>query len=150
MQVNSQMRYQLEPDLSADEFVAVLRQSTLAERRPVDQPDRIQGMLDQADLILAARLDGHLVGVSRALTDFQFCTYLSDLAVVLDHQRTGIGRQLIQRTHRAAGLHTTLILLAAPRAASYYPHIGMECHESCWIIKPTRDTMDDQAGSDTP
>ena len=49
-------------------------------------------------------------------------------------QRQGIGRTLIRLTHDAAGLHTTLILLAAPLAREYYPHIGMQAHDSCWII----------------
>jgi predicted N-acetyltransferase YhbS len=91
-------------------------------------------MLANADVILTARLDGRLVGVSRAITDFAFCTYLSDLAVDERHQKQGIGRELIRRTHEAAGEHTTLILLAAPKAQLYYPHIGMTKHESCWII----------------
>ena len=64
--------YQLEPDLSTAEFIAVLVKSTLGERRPVDDPARIEGMLRQADVIVTARLNGQLVGVSRALTDFQF------------------------------------------------------------------------------
>jgi predicted N-acetyltransferase YhbS len=59
---------------------------------------------------------------------------LSDLAVDEMHQRQGIGRELIRRTHEAAELHTMLILLAAPKAQTYYPHVGMERHESCWII----------------
>ena len=87
-----------------------------------------------ADVIVTARVDGLLVGVSRAITDFSFCTYLSDLAVDEQFQGEGIGRELIRRTHELAGLHTTLILLAAPKAMSYYPHIGMSKHESCWVI----------------
>ena len=71
-------------------------------------------------------------------TDFAFCAYLSDLAVDEGRQRQGIGRELIRRTHEAAGLHTTLILLAAPKARSYYPHIGMTKHESCWVIAADR------------
>jgi GNAT superfamily N-acetyltransferase len=126
----------IEKQLSADEFIDLLRRSTLAERRPVDQPGRIQGMIDHADLIITARLDEKLVGVSRAITDFNFCTYLSDLAVDEAFQKHGIGRELIQRTHRAAGLHTSLILVAAPKARTYYPHIGMAAHDSCWIIPP--------------
>jgi hypothetical protein len=27
-----------------------------------------------------------------------------------------------------------LILLAAPKAVDYYPHIGMQQHPSCWFI----------------
>jgi GNAT superfamily N-acetyltransferase len=129
--------YQLEPDLSSAEFIDVLVRSSLAERRPVDKPDTICGMLTRADLIVTARAGELLVGVSRAITDFCYCTYLSDLAVDQAWQRQGIGRELIRRTHEAAGLATTLILLAAPAAREYYPHIGMQKHESCWIIPRT-------------
>lgn len=129
--------YAQEPALPAGEMIDLLHRSTLAQRRPVDEPGIIQGMIDHADLILTARLDGQLIGLARALTDFSYCTYLSDLAVDQAFQRRGIGRQLIHQTHQAAGLHTTLILLAAPQARTYYPHIGLTPHDSCWIIPRT-------------
>jgi predicted N-acetyltransferase YhbS len=122
------------PDLGPQEFVDLLVRSTLAERRPVDEPETIRGMLEHASIIITARLDGRLVGISRAITDFSYCTYLSDLAVDREQQRRGIGRELIRLTHEVAGLNTHLILLAAPLARSYYPHIGMQPHQSCWII----------------
>ena len=128
--------YQLEPELSTDEFIDVLVRSTLGERRPVDDRERIESMLKNADLIVTARSNGRLVGVSRAITDFAFCTYLSDLAVDESCQKQGIGRKLIERTHEAAGLMTRLILIAAPKARSYYPHIGMVPHDSCWMRDP--------------
>lgn len=127
--------YDLEPDLASDEFVDLLYRSTLAERRPVSEASTIAGMLASADLLLTARLaDGKLIGISRAITDFSYCTYLSDLAVDVAFQRRGIGRELIRRTHEAAGAHTMLILLAAPKAETYYPHIGMRQHQSCWVL----------------
>src|SRR5713101_7626847 len=126
--------YQLEPQLTPAEFIDVLVRSTLAERRPVDRPDVISAMLERADIIATARIDGRLVGVSRALSDFSYCTYLSDLAVDQAHWKQGIGRELIHRTHVAGGPHTHLVLVAAPGARTYYPHIGMEPHDSCWII----------------
>lgn len=128
------IEYSVDPQLCPDEFVDVLERSTLAERRPVDRPEIIAGMLAHADVTVTARADGLLVGISRAITDFSYCTYLSDLAVDERFQGRGIGRELIRRTHASAGLHTTLILLAAPGARSYYPHIGMQQHDSCWII----------------
>jgi predicted N-acetyltransferase YhbS len=128
--------YQLEPELSADEFIDVLIRSTLGERRPIDDRERIDLMLRNADLIVTARSNGRLVGVSRAITDFVYCTYLSDLAVDGTCQKQGIGRELIERTHQAAGLKTRLILIAAPKARSYYPHIGMVPHDSCWVRDP--------------
>ena len=122
------------PDFTPEEFVDLLVRSTLAERRPVGEPGTVRGMLEHAGVIITARVAGRLVGVSRAITDFSYCTYLSDLAVDRDHQRHGIGKELIRLTHEAAGLGTMLILLTAPLARTYYPHIGMNPHDSCWII----------------
>jgi len=136
--------YQLEPDLAPAEFIDLLVRSTLAQRRPVQDSAAIRAMLAHAGVILTARVGGKLVGVSRALTDFGFCTYLSDLAVDETHQRRGIGRELIRRTHEAAGRHTTLLLLAAPMARDYYPHIGMAKHDSCWILAGQPRAEDEQ------
>lgn len=129
------IRYRQEPDLTAEEFYDVLRRSTLLERRDVPFPETFAAMLRQADLVLTARTEsGLLVGIARALSDFSYCTYLADLAVDQDFQRRGIGQELLRRTHEAAGLHTSLILLAAPAARDYYPKLGMTRHDSCWII----------------
>lgn len=131
--------YDLEPNLSAEEFVDLLVRSTLAERRPVHDAQTMAGMLANADILATARSpDRLLIGVSRAITDFSYCTYLADLAVDAAFQRRGIGKELIRQTHQAAGNHTMLILLAAPKAQTYYPHVGMRRHESCWIIDPRR------------
>ena len=122
------------PDLDVAEFIDVLVRSTLAERRPVSDHDTIRAMLTHADLIVTARVGGLLVGISRAITDHSFCTYLSDLAVDAKYQRLGIGKELIRLTHEWAGRKTTLVLLAAPKARGYYPRVGMQPHDSCWII----------------
>jgi predicted N-acetyltransferase YhbS len=133
--------YRLEPDLPAEEFRAVLVASTLAERRPVSDLPRLERMLRHANLIVTARDDGgggRLVGISRALTDFSYCCYLSDLAVDVSYQRQGIGKRLIEETHRAAGELTTLLLLAAPAAETYYPAIGMQHMPQCWSFARKR------------
>jgi len=131
--------YALEPDLTAQEFRAVLIASTLGERRPVDDLPRLTRMLREADVIVTARDGGRLVGISRALTDFSYCCYLSELAVDVAYQRRGIGRQLIAQTHRYAGVElVTLNLIAAPNAEAYYPRIGMKQRPSCWTISRKR------------
>ncbi len=129
------IRYADEPALAVDEFIDVLRRSTLAERRPVDDRGRIARMLENADIRLCARdASGLLVGVARAITDFAYCCYLSDLAVDLAWQRRGIGRQLIRRVHAVAGSEAQLILLAAPKAMGYYPHVGLKRSERAFTI----------------
>jgi predicted N-acetyltransferase YhbS len=127
--------YRSNVKISADEFIDLLQRSTLAERRPVNDKDRIQKMLDHGNVIITAWYKNTLVGVSRALSDFSFCCYLSDLAVDEKFQKQGIGKTLIDETHKTAGLHTVLILLAAPAAAQYYPKIGMERFTDCFIIR---------------
>jgi predicted N-acetyltransferase YhbS len=129
--------YQLEPQLSTEEFRQILVASTLAERRPADDLERLTLMLRNADVILTARDGDRLVGISRAITDFAYCCYLADLAVDRDYQRQGLGRRLIEETHRTAGERTRLILLAAPAAETYYPKIGMEHMPRCWSLPRT-------------
>ncbi|GAA5137292.1 GNAT family N-acetyltransferase [Prosthecobacter algae] len=133
--MSQEIDYQIEPSLTVSEYIAVLQSSTLAERRPIDDVPRMDRMLRQADIILTARCQGDLIGIARTLTDGSYSTYLADLAVAQSFQGRGIGRELIRRTHEAAGLHTNLILIAAPGARTYYPHIGMAAHDSCWIIR---------------
>lgn len=92
---------QQEPQLTAEEFLAVLERSGLAERRPVGAPERIAEMLAHANLIITARDGGKIVGVSRSVTDFAYCCYCSDLAVDRGYQGRGIGRQLLEATKAA-------------------------------------------------
>ncbi len=126
--------YARESDLSADDFRALLIASTLGQRRPVDDLDRLERMLRNADVVIAARDAGRLVGVSRAITDFAYCCYLSDLAVDAAYQRQGIGKRLIAETRAAAGESAMLILLAAPAAEHYYSHVGMTHMPACWAV----------------
>jgi ribosomal protein S18 acetylase RimI-like enzyme len=124
--MNEPILYGLEPQLRPDEFISVLVRSTLAERRPVKEPSRIEKMLKNADIIATARTaEGLLVGVSRCVSDFSFCCYCSDLAVDRAFQGRGIGRRLLDESARAAGEYAHFVLLAAPKAVSYYEHIGM-------------------------
>lgn len=122
-----------EPTLRVEEFRALLVDSTLGERRPVDRPETLAKMLAHANLIVAAREAGRLVGVARSLTDFAYCCYLSDLAVARSLQRQGVGRRLIEATLAELEPGAKLILLAAPAAVDYYAKVGFDRHPSAWI-----------------
>lgn len=125
--------YQIENHLSVEEYICVLIDSTLGERRPVDEPDRIAKMLEHANLIVTARDQGKLVGVARSFTDFVYCTYLSDLAIDQKYQKQGIGKELLRFVKKETP-KAKLILLAAPKAVNYYPHIGMTQWEQCYTL----------------
>jgi len=127
--------YRTGNDVGLDQMIELYVDSTLGERRPVDDRERMGRMLEEADLVLTAWDEAKLVGISRSITDWVYCTYLSDLAVRADYQGRGIGRELVRRT-RAATPQATVILLAAPKAVDYYPKIGMTRHESAWVLWP--------------
>lgn len=128
--------YRIENRLDPDEFLDVLRRSGLAARRPVDEPDRIRGMVENANLAVAARDSaGLLIGVARSVTDFAYCCYLSDLAVDVAWQKKGIGRELIRRTRDSIHPKALLLLLSAPAAMDYYPRIGMEKLDTCFAFR---------------
>ncbi len=128
--------YAQEPGLDPAEFIDLLHRSGLAERRPVRDEHRVGRMLANSQIVLAARAgDGALVGVARAITDYAYCCYLSDLAVDRAVQGQGIGRALIDRCHALAGRREcSLILLAAPDADGYYRHLGLARVERGWTI----------------
>jgi predicted N-acetyltransferase YhbS len=131
-----QIIYQTDRKISVEQFIDLLVRSTLAERRPVSDKAKIERMLTYGNILITAWHNDLLVGISRALSDFSFCCYLSDLAVDEAYQHKGIGKELIRLTHEIAGENdTTLILLAAPKAAKYYPKIGMDRNTDCFIIK---------------
>jgi predicted N-acetyltransferase YhbS len=134
----SEIIYTVEKSLDVSEFIEMLKNSTLAERRPVDDEQRISSMCNNANLIVTARLDGKLIGVARSITDFVYCTYLSDLAVDVQFQKKGIGRNLIEETKKITP-QAKLILLSAPAAVDYYPKIGMTKHNHCFYIDDVKD-----------
>lgn len=130
--------YTVDDILDPSEFISVLKKSTLGERRPIDDFDRISEMCKNANLTITARLDGKLIGVARSISDFTYCTYLSDLAVDTDFQNKGIGKKLIEETKKMTP-NATLILLSAPAAVEYYPKIGMKRHDNCFILSDIND-----------
>jgi predicted N-acetyltransferase YhbS len=130
------VRYQVGGELRAEDVAELFRKAEL--RRPVDDLERIEQMLSNASLIITAWEKERLIGIARSLTDFVYCCYLSDLAVDKAYQRQGIGKALIGLTQEAIGDQTTLVLLAAPDAMTYYPHIGFQKIENGWIIHRER------------
>jgi GNAT superfamily N-acetyltransferase len=124
------------PAISATELAALFRASGI--NRPVDDLPRLEKMLAHANLVIGAYVDGRLAGIARALTDFSYCCYLSDLAVAKEYQHHGIGRELIRRVKQRVGDESMLLLLSAPAAMAYYPKVGLEIVENGWIIKRTK------------
>ncbi len=93
-------------------------------KRPVEDKERMKKMFLNSNLVVTAWHQDVLIGISRAMTDYGYWSYLADLAVHPDYQKRGIGRKLIAETKIRAGNDCTLLLLAAPSALSYYRQVG--------------------------
>jgi predicted N-acetyltransferase YhbS len=130
------IHYRTGNDLDVDQVIELYKASTLGERRPIDDRQRFAGMLNNANLVITAWDANLLVGISRCVTDFNFFTYLADLVVRDTHQRKGIGKELIRLTQKYSGPKTSILLLAAPAAEEYYPHVGFEHAPQAWLLKP--------------
>lgn len=128
--------YRTGNDLDLDAVIELYEASTLGERRPVDDRERMAAMLKYANLVITAWDEDLMVGISRSISDFSYITYLSDLAVRVSHQKKGIGKELMRRTQDAGGPKTTLLLLSAPAAVDYYPHVGFTHHPQAWLLRP--------------
>lgn len=103
--------------------------------RPTKDLPRIARMFAGSNLAISAWSDGALVGVCRALTDYSYCCYLSDLAVAKEFQRQGIGKRLVQEVRDMIGDSVSLILVSNENAVSYYPKLGFCRAESAYILK---------------
>ena len=128
------IEYKINEPITTDQFIELLANSTLGERRPIHDRQCMQGMVANSNLPVSAWQNGRLVGIARSVTDFHYACYLSDLAVRKENQKSGIGKQLQILTQKQLGPQCKLILLAAPAANQYYEHIGFSHNPRCWVL----------------
>ncbi|MGG1313173.1 GNAT family N-acetyltransferase [Cohnella laeviribosi] len=118
--------------ITAKEVSRVFKNSGI--RRPSDDLERIERMIKNADIVIGAWLNDQLIGIARAITDYSYCCYLSDLAVDRQYQKRGIGKALIHYLREQLSEEVALILIAAPEAIEYYPKLGFEQINRTFII----------------
>ena len=128
--------YQTGLILDTKHIVEVYRSSGI--KRPVEDLARIANMYTNSNIIVTAWAGKKLVGISRSITDFYYCCYLSDLAVRKEYQKTGIGSELIALTRERIGDQVALILVSAPEAIDYYPKVGFDKIDNGYMIKRTK------------
>lgn len=130
------IQYKIHTIPSPEEIIEVYTSAGL--NRPVYDKARIAKMYQHSNLIVTAWHNEELVGVSRSLTDFCYCCYLSDLAVKEDYKHHGIGKNLIELIKEELGDEVMLLLLSAPGAMEYYPKVGFETVKNGFIIHRTK------------
>jgi N-acetylglutamate synthase-like GNAT family acetyltransferase len=124
--------YKETKEISALDLSRVFERSEL--KRPFKDMDRLERMIEHADIIITAWIDDQMVGVARAITDYSYCCYLSDLAVDKDYQKLGIGKSLVEQLQRKLGEEVSLFLLSSPTAVDFYPRIGFNSTDKAFLI----------------
>lgn len=128
--------YRLHTPLPAADIARLFDASGI--KRPTGDLSRIARMFANANLVVSAWSGEQLVGVCRALTDFSYCCYLSDLAVDRAFQHQGVGRELVARVQAAVGDEVSIVLLSAPGAMDYYPKLGFEKLDNGFVLRRQR------------
>jgi len=132
------VEYKVNSPILASQFIDLLEKSMLGKRRPVEDLTCIEGMVKNSNLMVSAWIDGKLVGIARSMTDFHYACYLSDLAVDKAYQNKGIGKMLQVITQEQLEPKCKLILIASPKANSYYAKAGYENNLRCWVLERSK------------
>jgi N-acetylglutamate synthase-like GNAT family acetyltransferase len=127
------IQFKINAPLRTEAVIEVFRSSGIT--RPIEDEKRIEAMIKNSNLVISAWNGIELIGIARSVTDYNYCCYLSDLAVKEEHQKSGIGKTLIELTQQTIGENTMLLLLSAAPAMEYYPKVGFEKAENGFIIK---------------
>jgi N-acetylglutamate synthase-like GNAT family acetyltransferase len=126
--------YSEEDKPSASEVILLFRRAGL--NGPLDEPERIAQMLEAAQQIITARIDGRLVGLIRVLTDFSFNAFIADLAVSPSFQQKGIGAELLARA--TASNDGVKYILQTHDSGDFYLKRGFVPAEHCYVRMRTR------------
>ena len=129
---NNKIIYKFDVVPTAQQVIELYNDADLP--RPTHDPQRIRAMFENSDLIVTAWDENKLVGVSRTITDWVWCSYLADLAVSPGYNRSGIGKQLIELTKKRVGEQSMVLLLSVPTAMDYYPKVGFSKEDRAFII----------------
>ncbi len=102
--------------------------------RPAEDLEQIRRMISGSNLTVSAWKGPRLIGLARALTDYSFDCYLSDLAVEKAFQRQGIGTELVRLLRERLPEEVALLTAAPPETAGYLAKLGFERGEQGWSL----------------
>lgn len=95
-------------------------------------PDALVAGVEGSWLVVTALDAGTLVGLARVVSDGATIAYLQDILVAPSHQRSGVGRALLDAVdERTAGIRQTVLLTdAEPGQRAFYEAAGFtEAHD---------------------
>ena len=87
-----------------------------------------------SSVVVCAWEGRELVGFARAISDFAWCAYLSQLAVMPHSQHQGIGRRLVELVCERLGDEVSLLVHSAEPATGFYQKLGFEQYPNVYRL----------------
>lgn len=135
--MTNKISYRADERLQFDEYADFLTRTDLGHQYPAeDFMTRMPALLKNYSVGITARDEnGLLVGACLGITDFAYYLFVIDLGVARGYEKQGIGKQLIRRTHEAAGGEDKIcmILDSASSARGFYEKVGFEHWQSVMV-----------------
>lgn len=103
------------------------------------EPQKLERSLENSDTVLSAWKGKKLVGIANAISDGELTVFFPTLMVHPDHQRTGIGKLLMEVMLKKYENFSFKVLISEKKAIEFYgklgfastqPHAGMWIHNS--------------------
>ncbi|GAX01328.1 GNAT family N-acetyltransferase [Secundilactobacillus silagei] len=116
------IEYKNDVKLDVPTFRDLIKRTTL--NRQLDDDDKLQRMIDNADFLYTAWDGDQVVGYTRGLTDYGDVTYVADLGIDQVYWHQGIGRHLLQMIDAQFGEKLHTVLFASKLAENYYAKVG--------------------------
>ena len=135
--------YAIQGELQNHEAKSLWISSGFLQYNPDFNWDEFPNLLKHSDIVVTARHDGRLIGMTRAVTDVSVYCGLIDIMVDNDYKQQGIGRELAWRTREAAGEKAWLVAMSNDAVAGFYKQSGfvrVDDGWSAWILTPPENT----------
>jgi ribosomal protein S18 acetylase RimI-like enzyme len=126
------VRFKIDPN-PAPKSEAVL---ALFERAGILFPnwtvERMDRALKSSSVVVCAWSGNELIGFARAISDFAWCAYLSQLCVAPQFQNRGIGKRLVALVVQQLGQEVSLLVHSAESATGFYQAVGFELYSNVY------------------
>ncbi|MNC24204.1 putative N-acetyltransferase YvbK [compost metagenome] len=128
------INFAMNEPISASELADLFTNSGI--NRSINDLERIQRMIDNADELISAWENDKLIGIIRALTDYSYSCYISELAVHKNYQRQGIGKRLVETLIEKLGQEEIKYMLTSSNTAiDFYKRCGFEKDDRAFVIR---------------
>lgn len=106
--------------------------------RPLDDLNRVERMLDRANIIVTVRDDQRIIGFCRALSDGAYYCLIAEVVVATDYKGKKIGKTMLELVQREAGDEVNFVLTSSVEGETFYRHIGWEQIDRAFRLKRKR------------